>query len=117
MKPEDLMVSAQRYEAQNPGVYALSFWSWPMLTAEEIAKRVGPGQLRHSELRQSTARRIRDLIVSDGRPLELERTGMKEGHYSLYLPSPLNTDDLVVLAQAFDPPQPNPVGEKVRRNA
>ena len=66
----------------------------------------------HPKLRKCTAGRIRGLEVSDGRPLDLIRTGSRDGHYTLLLPSPPTDDDLDSLGRLFDPPQPNPAASK-----
>lgn len=108
MKRMTLMLSARKYEAGHPGEYGLTFWSWPEMTAEQIALRVGGDVLMHAQLRKCTAGRIRSLRVSDGRPLDLVRTGGRDGHYTLVLPPPPTDDDLDRLGQLFDAPQPNP---------
>src|SRR5450755_2070697 len=97
--------SARLYEASYPGEYALSFWSWPQLSADDIALRAA---MPHPRYRKSTAGRIRNLAVSDGRPLDLVRTGPRDGHYTLRLPAPPTDDDMDALRGAFDPSQPNP---------
>jgi hypothetical protein len=79
--------------------------------------RVTDGKIPHPELRKSTAERIRARRLSDGRPLDLTRTGPEPGHYTLLLPSPPTPDDLDSLVQLFDPPQPNPARAEVRGNA
>lgn len=117
MKRKTLMLSARKYEAIYPGEYGLTFWSWPEMTAEEIALRVGGRRLMHAQLRKCTVGRIRGLVVSDGRPLDLVRTGPQDGHYTLILPSPPTDDDLDRLGQLFDPPQPNPAASEVGGDA
>ena len=112
-----MKLSAAKYEALNPDVYALSFWSWPELTAEQIAAKVGARRLPQSQLRESLAGKIRGMEASDGQPLDLVRTGEADGHYTLVLPSPLRDVDLVNLADLFDPPQPNTAVTEVRGNA
>jgi hypothetical protein len=112
MKRKTLMLSATKYEATYPGEYGLTFWSWPGMTADEIALRVGGDRLMHPSLRKCTAGLIRSLQVSDGRPLDLVRTGQQEGHYTLLLPCPPTDDDLDRLSQLFDPPQPNPAAPR-----
>src|SRR5436305_14167735 len=52
MKRGDLIASAEKYEAQHPGAWAISVFSWPGLTAGEIARRA---RLPHVDLRKSTA--------------------------------------------------------------
>jgi hypothetical protein len=116
MRVGDLMASARKYEARYPGEYGLSFWSWPDMTADQIAVRVGGELLPHPELRKCTAERIRNLRVSDGRPLDLIETG-RPGHYTVRLPSPLDRRDLEQLSELFDAPQPNPAATEVRRHA
>lgn len=111
------MVSAKKYESRYPGEYGLTFWSWPGMTADQIALRVGAVVLPHPELRKCTAGQIRSMPVSDGRPLDLIRTGNRTGHYTLLLPSPPTRDDLDALGRLFDPPQPNPAVSEVQRDA
>jgi hypothetical protein len=117
MKRNTLMLSARKYEAIHPGEHGLTFWSWPDMTAEEIALRVGRRVLMHAQLRKCTVGRIRGMAVSDGRPLDLVRTGQQDGHYTLILPSPPTNEDLDRLGQLFDPPQPNPAVSEVGGHA
>jgi hypothetical protein len=118
MRRRTLMLSATGYEADHPGEYALSFWSWPGMTADEIALRVGRRVLPHPRFRKCAVGKIRGLEVSDGRPLDLARTGPRDGHYTLLLPAPPTDDDLDALGRLFDPSQPNPAAlEEVTGNA
>lgn len=112
MRAKDLMTSAETYEAEHPGEYGLSFWSWPGLTAEEIAQRVGTKRLPHPVLRKCTVGKIQSMIPSDQRPLTLVKT-FGPGHYTLFLPSPPTDDDYKDLSELFDPPQQNPVAKSV----
>jgi hypothetical protein len=68
----------------------------------------------HPVLRKSTAGRIGQVIASNGLPMALVKT-FGPGHYTLFLPSPLDNDDLDRLSEAFDPPEPNPVAATRRR--
>jgi hypothetical protein len=112
MKRDSLRISAEAHEAENPGAYALSFWSWPGLTAEEIARRVGPENLPHKMLRKYSAGQLRNMAMSDGRPLELVPTD-EDGHYDVILPPPPTDDDLDLFDHEFDPPEPNPARTEV----
>jgi hypothetical protein len=111
MKRGDLIASAEKYEALNPGVYGITVWSWPGLTAEQIAERVGTARLPHPDLRKSTVERICGSSTSEGQRFELTKTG-PDGHYTLILPSPPTPDDWEALDEAFDAPQPNPVARR-----
>lgn len=111
MRIRDMMTSAETYEAEHPGEYGLSFWSWSGLTADQIACRVGTRLLPHPVLRKCTAGRIQGMIPSDGRPLVLVKT-RGPGHYTLFLPSPPTEEDYEDLSARFDPPQQNPVAKK-----
>jgi hypothetical protein len=106
----------ESHEAEHPGIYALSFWSWPDLTAAQIAQRVGADTLPHGVIRTCTAARIRSMVVSDGVPLELTASD-EDGHYDVILPSPPTDDDLDLFDQTFDPAQPNPARTEVQPDA
>lgn len=80
---------------------------------ESHPRAAGPGEagtrkLPHPKLRKSTVTRIQNLVMSDGSQPVLVQTG-DPGHYTLHLASPLNDDDLALIASVFDPPEPNPV--------
>jgi hypothetical protein len=109
-------VSVEAHEAESPGVYALSFWSWPDQTAAEIAQRVGVDRLPHKQLRKMSASQIRNMTVSDGRPLEPIQTD-EDGHYDVILPSPPTDEDLDLFDQTLDPPEANPARQEVQPNA
>jgi hypothetical protein len=110
-----MIASARRYAAQNSGVYGLTFWAWPGLTAGQIAMRVkgmhpiGKNPLAHRQLRQST---VAKLVApgEDGRLFELRKTG-PDGHYTLTFPSEPTDTDWERLEEMFDPPEPNPAAE------
>jgi hypothetical protein len=115
MRVGDLQASAEAYEAQYPGDFGLSFFSWPGLAVDDIAMKVRetypalPGRravLAHPVLRKSTAGRIRAVVGSDGRSLRLEKTRVP-GHYTVFLPSPPAPEDYVDLVDVFDPEEPN----------
>lgn len=110
MRVRDMQASADVYEADLPGQYGLTFWSWPGLTADQIARRVGTSRLPHPVFRKCPVSRIHNLIPSDGRPLSLEKT-YGPGHYTLFLPSPPTEEDFQRLSAIFDPPEPNPVAK------
>lgn len=98
MIPADLALGAQsHFDAE--GIYALSVFSVPEMTADEIAQGV---PLRHSMIRVSTAGRLRAAgyeVVSSPGPL---------GHADLLLPNPPTNDDWRALDAAFDPSRPHP---------
>ncbi len=98
MLPADLALSAQsHFDAE--GVYALSVFSLPGLTAGEIAASV---PLPHSMIRESTVGRIRaagyDVLPSGG----------PSGHADLVLTNPPTTHDWQILDRTFDPARQNP---------
>jgi hypothetical protein len=113
MKRGDLIASAEKYEAQHPGVWAISVFSWPGATVGEIARRAG---LPHVDLRKSTADRIRSAVAPDNRRFHLVKTG-REGHYTVVLPSPPGPGDWDLLDQLFDRPEPNPAAQEVSADA
>lgn len=98
MIPVDLALSAQsQFDVE--GVYALSVFSAPGMTADEIAEGV---PLRHSMIRESTAGRLRavgyDVVSSSGPP----------GHADLILRDSPTDADWQALDEAFDAARPNP---------
>jgi len=115
MRRKDLIASARRYADRSEGVWGLTFWSWPGLTAGQIALRVkethpeGLNPMSHGQMRQSTAGKIREP-AQDGRTFLLERTG-SEGHYTLTFPSEPSDADWNRLDNMFGPPQPNPAAD------
>jgi hypothetical protein len=113
MKPADMRVNAEAYEARFPGTYGLTFWSWEGLSAQQIATRVGTARLPHPVIRKCTVGKLRGHVASDGETFSLTKTG-DDGHYTLALPSPLSDDDLVALSELFDDEEPNPVRRRSR---
>jgi hypothetical protein len=100
----DLEISAEQH-FRRFGHYALSFWSVPGKTAEQIAEQIGTEDLPHGTLRACPVERLRRLgyeVMFSGRPW----------HVSVILPSPPSDRDWDNLEQAFDPPQPNPVARR-----
>ena len=116
MKRRDLVPSARRYADQNNGVYGLTVWSWPGMTAGEIALRVkamhpaGLNPVAHGQLRWSTAGEVRKPD-SEGHAYDLIRTGRQEGHYTLTFPSPPTESDWDRLDAMFRKPEPNPAAD------
>lgn len=108
MKLNDLMTGVEVYEATYPGWYGLSFWSWPELTADAIARRVRTRRLPQTSMRLSTAARVRNITGTDGQLMLFVQT-FDPGHYTLVLPSPPTVDDYERVTAAFDPPGRNPV--------
>lgn len=98
MLPSDLGLSAQSH-FDVEGFHALSVYSVPGMTADEIAVGV---PLRHSKIRASTVGRVRaagyDIVRSPGPP----------GHADLVLPTPPADHDWSALDRIFDPPRLNP---------
>lgn len=115
MGREGLIRSARKYADQNEGVYGITVWSWPSLTAGEIAQRVknmyppGKNPVGHRQLRQSTAGMVRDESP-DGRAFTLNKTG-PDGHYTLTFPSEPTDGDWERLESMFARPEPNPASE------
>jgi hypothetical protein len=99
------------------GYPGFSVYSWPGMTAHEIALKVkeirdrtGVPLLRNAGLRQSTAGRIRDAGAPERHPFGLVKT-FGEGHYTLSLPSPTTSENWELLRDhVFDPVEFNPVG-------
>ncbi len=117
MKPKDLVASAEVCAATYPDQFGLSFWSWPGMTAAEVAREVRRNYpivagrhpvLAHPVLRASTAGQIRGVVASDGQRLQLEKT-RGPGHYTVLLPSPPTPKDYSDLIDAFNAVEPNPV--------
>jgi len=105
------------------GFRGISVCSWPGLTAQEVAQRVKELRARrrqrvlmNPEMRQSTAGRIRRAGTQDRHPFDLVQT-FWDGHWTLTLPDPTTPEDWRLLDEAFDPPEPNPVGQKAYGNA
>lgn len=103
MIPADLATGAQtHFDAER--IYALSVFSVPEMSADEIARAV---PLRHSMIRESTAGRLRaagyEVVSSPGPP----------GHADLLLPNPPTDNDWRALGAAFDSPRPNPATMRI----
>lgn len=98
MQPADLAVGAES-QFDLEGFYALSVFSVPGRTADEIATGV---PLPHSAIRESTVGRVRaagyDVAPSPGPP----------GHADLLFSAPPTEADWRTLDEIFDPPRPNP---------
>ena len=98
MLPLDLERSA-RVSWLTDGVYALSVWSLPGMTAPDIALAVG---LRHAVIRSCTVAQIRsagyDVTDSDHR-----------GHCQVLFPHPPTDNDWRRLDLCFGPAVANPV--------
>lgn len=115
MARDGLIASARRYADQNEGIYGITLWSWPGLTAGEIAQRVkedhaqGRNPVGHGQLRWSTAGVIREAM-SAGRAFILKKTG-QDGHYTLTFPSEPSDGDWDRLEKMFGPPEPNPAAD------
>jgi hypothetical protein len=98
------LIDSVAIEFEDSGQYSLSVWSHPSHDAHRIveAARQLPGSnLPHSQMRLSTAGRLRaagfELVATD-----------LPGYYSLVLPSPQTDATWRALDGAFDPPQPTP---------
>lgn len=104
----DRIIASAVANFRDCGIYALSVWSAPEMTAEEIVRSVrsrNPRDLKHGQMRTTTAGRLRTCgfeLVEDG----------PEMHYSLTLPSPPADTDWDVLEQTFDDPEPTPPREE-----
>ena len=98
MLPTDLALGAESHFDQE-GFYALSVFSVPGQTADEIATGV---PLPHSAIRESTVGRVRaagyDVVPSPGPP----------GHADLLFAAPPTAADWRMLNEIFDPPHRNP---------
>ncbi len=114
MSRKDLIASVRKCFALK-GVYGLTVWSFAGLTAQDIALQVknlhveGLNPLGHGQLRQSTARTIREP-GSGGRTLVLKKTG-REGHYTLTFQSEPTDADWDRLENMFGLPEPNPAAD------
>lgn len=110
-----LIASARRYAAQNHGLYGLTFWAWPGLTAGQIAIRVkemyppGMNPLAHGQLRRSTVGKLLQPS-EEGRAFELRKTG-PDGHYTLIFPSEPTLRDWERLETMFEAPEANPAAD------
>lgn len=105
MMTSTLAVAAQA-SAQAGKRYCPSFWSHPDHDAARIvadARTLSGAHLPHSQIRVSTARRLR---TAGFRPI---RRGAP-GHYDIVIPTPVDDATWQALQAAFDPPQPMPVG-------
>lgn len=98
MLSADLALGAQSH-FDREGFHALSVYSSPGRTADEIATSV---PLPHSTIRESTVGRVRaagyDVVPSPGPP----------GHADLVFPAAPTEDDWQTLDEIFDSPRPNP---------
>jgi hypothetical protein len=100
-KARDMEVSAEKHHEAH-GEYALSGWSVPNASPEEIAhhaREAGDHYLPHGKIR---AARAGDLRAAG---YEVEGTG----YVSIKLPSPPTEADWQKLNEIFDDPIPNPV--------
>ena len=97
MEPAVLETNAQTYYDEF-GEYALSVYSLPGRSADEIALLAS---LPHAKIRASTVGRLRAagyrVVPSPGPP----------GHADLELPDPPTEDDWRALDALFDPPRRN----------
>lgn len=98
MLPADLAMGVQS-QFDRAGVYALSVFSIPLRTADEIARSA---ELPHSTIRVTSVGRLRsagyDVVDSPGPP----------GHADLVFPGPPTEGDWRILDEIFDPPRFNP---------
>lgn len=104
MGDQSMSASAARCY-HDEGTYALSVWSVPGLTPEQIAqhaREVEEDALPQSVIRVSTVDRLAEAGY------HLFQTG-SVGHYSLALPEPPTTTDWHNLREPFDDERPNPV--------
>ncbi len=86
--------------------YALSVYCVPGLSSFDIACRVGTEALPHSEIRETTAQKIRGA----GYEIRLsQREGYPEGHCDLIVPRKPSEDDCKTLAELFSEKSQNPV--------
>jgi hypothetical protein len=115
MRRKDMVASVRRYVALTHGVYGLTVWSWPAMTAGDIAMRVkethpqGRNPVAHGQLRQTTAGKIREPGTS-GETFQLVKTGA-EGHYTLTFPAEPTDADWERLEAMFGPAEPNPAAD------
>jgi hypothetical protein len=92
------------------GVYALSVWAIPGLTAEDITRAAveqGEDYLPHNQMQTSTV----GAVAEGG--YGLVPTG-PEGHFSLMLPDPPGAADWEAIMQAFGDPRENPCARSRR---
>lgn len=107
MRASDLATSAEVHWEQHRS-HALSFWTIPGLSADEIAATVGMENLPHAKIRCAPAGRLRrlgyEVMFSEPRPM----------HVSVVLPSPPSDKDWKSIDNAFDAPAKNPVARPRR---
>ena len=99
---DDLKRAAEAHYRQH-GVYALSMYSRPDLTAAEIAQVVGGEALPHQQMRASTVGRLR------GNGFEVVPSEPPPAHVDVLLQGPLTEEVAAALVATFNPPEPNPV--------
>lgn len=95
---------------ENEGFYGISFFSFPGMDADEIAREVGivreetPLRLMpNPSMRQATAGAVRAL----GYPLDPDNS--PRGHVALRFDGPPTDADWEALDDVFQPPEDNPI--------
>ena len=104
------LISSAEVHFRERGEDALTVWSLPDRTAEEIVLATGEKFFPHGQVRASTAGRLRaagfEVVESEPNPDE------PPGHIDVKPNGRLDNAGADAFTAAFDPPIPNPLRER-----